>query len=115
MNWWEYVLRSVDVLLASGAAVILAVLGRLTKLLHEDARGNPFTLRRFLMSLPDAGVVGIIAMGATYTLAEYAKVPIYAGVGLGGILGYLGLEAVTALFTTLAEKFLKKKTKDEDA
>jgi hypothetical protein len=113
MTAWEMFLKSLDVLLYSSAAIILAILGRLAKLFHEEARGNQrLTFSVFLRNLPDALVVGIIAMSLTYTAAEYLRVPIYAGVGLGGALGYLGLQTLVPILTNAVRRIVKKNTQD---
>ena len=115
----EWFVKSFDSILLSVFAVGLAVMGRLARLLHEDAHGiKSFTFWRFVMSLPDAFVVGIVAVAITYTLTEYFKVPLYAAIGLAGALGYLGLEVLMQLFgKTVAQairRFIGKKA-DEDA
>jgi hypothetical protein len=111
MSIWELVTKSLDTLLISLAAVILAILGRAAKLLHEESRGaERLSWRLFLSNLPNALVVGIIAMAVTYTASKYLNVPPYAGVGLGGALGYLGMETVAMMFTKFAERFVTKKS-----
>lgn len=110
MSIWELLTKSLDTILVSLAAVMLAILGRAAKLLHEESRGaEKLSVRLFVSNLPNALVVGIIAMAVTYTAAEYFKVPPYAGVGLGGALGYLGMETVAMMFSKIVERVVKKK------
>jgi hypothetical protein len=113
MSVWEVLANAVDFFVWSLLAVLLAILGRVTKLFHEEARGNErVTFRVFLRNLPDALVVGIIATSLTYTAAEYLKVPIYAGVGLGGALGYLGLQTLVPILINAVQRLYKKKPTD---
>lgn len=114
MSVWELLEKSVDVILISAITVVMAILGRLARLFHEDARGErKLTLRVFLANLPDSIVCAIIALGITYTAANYFAVPLYAGVALGAALGHLGIEIVVKRLSSVADTFIKKAPKDE--
>lgn len=109
MSVWELLSKSVDVIIISLIAVIMAILGRLARLFHEDARGErKLTLRVFLANLPDSIVCAIIALGITYTAANYFAVPMYAGVALGAALGHLGIEIVVKRLSSIADTFIQK-------
>ena len=113
MSVWELLSKSVDVILISAIAVVMAILGRLARLFHEDARGErKLTVRVFLANLPDSIVCAIIALGITYTAANYFAVPLYAGVALGAALGHLGIEIVVKRLSSIADTFIKKAPKD---
>jgi len=114
MSVWELLSKSVDVILISFVAVLMAILGRLARLFHEDARGErKLTMRVFLSNLPDSIVCAIIALGITYTAANYFAVPMYAGVALGAALGHLGIEIVVKRLGSIADGYFKKAPKDE--
>jgi len=116
MSVWELLAKSLDTILLSMLAVIMAVLGRAAKLFHEESRGGQkMTVRVLLSNLPDAIVCGIIALGVTYTAAEYFRVPIYAGIALGGTLGHLGIQTVSRMLGDAASRFLTKKAKGDDS
>lgn len=114
MSIWDVVAKSVDTILLSLVAILLAILGRTAKLFHEDARGiQDLTWSVFFANLPNAIVCGIIALGVTFTAQEYFRVPLYAGVALGGALGHLGIETVGKMLGDAINRFIKKKTSDD--
>lgn len=117
MSIWDILAKFLDTILLSFAAVVMAVLGRAAKLLHEDARGvQKATWRVLMANLPDAMVCGIIALGVTYTAAEYFKVPLYAGIALGGALGHMGIVAVSRILGDAFSRFvLRRKISKDDS
>jgi H+/Cl- antiporter ClcA len=109
MSPWDQFLHQVELLATALTGIILATIGDLVRLFHEQERGGPkVTLAHFPGSLLRGTLMGVIAVSVSQYLHGAYNVPELAGGGIGGALGYLGPSMINVGFQWLASRFSKK-------
>ena len=104
--------HQIGLLVAAGLSILLAILGDLTRIMHEAEQGGPqLSWRRTPAILVRGVVMGIVAAAiATYLNTAY-QVPELAGAALGGIAGYLGPSVLGTGLKYILERYLPAKPK----
>lgn len=109
MNHYETFWHQVELLLSSALAILLAIVGDLTRILHEDEQGGPkLTWRRTPAVLLRGCLMGVIATATSLYLSSAYAVPELAGAALGGILGYLGPSIIGTGVKAALARYLPK-------
>lgn len=106
----DTLLHQLELLLTALMGIILAVVGDMARLFHEQERGGPkVTLAHLPGSLLRGTLMGVIAVSISSFLHTSYNVPELVGGGIGGALGYLGPTIITVGFNRLLEYFSHKK------
>jgi len=102
--------HQLELLATALMGIILAVVGDMARLFHEQERGGPkVTLSHLPGSLLRGTLMGVIAVSISSFLHTTYDVPELVGGGIGGALGYLGPTIITVGFSRLLEYFGPKK------
>lgn len=110
MTAWDQFLHDIALLLTAVVGIVIAFIGDMVRLFHEQERGGAkVTLRHVPSSLLRSMLMGIIATAVSQYLHAAYNVPELAGGALGGILGYLGPTVIGLGFNVLADRFGKPK------
>ena len=106
----DTLIHQLELLLTALTGIILAVVGDMARLFHEQERGGPkVTLSHIPGSLLRGTLMGVIAVSISSFLHATYNVPELVGGGIGGALGYLGPTIITVGFNRLLEYFGPKK------
>ena len=109
----EAVWHQIGLLAAAGLAILLAILGDLTRIMHEAEQGGPqLSWQRTPAILVRGVVMGIVAAATSAYLSQAYQVPELAGGALGGILGYTGPSVLGTGLKYLLERYLPAKPKE---
>jgi hypothetical protein len=102
--------HQLELLTAAVLAIVLATLGDVVRLLHEEEHGrSKFSARRLPASLARGILMGVIATSFAQWAHEAYQVPELAGAALGGVMGYLGPTWLAFIATRVMEYFFPQK------
>ena len=115
MSAWDEVLRQLALFTTAFLGILLAVIGDLVRLFHEQERGGQkVTLWHIPASLLRGALLGVIAVTlGNYLYAQFG-LPELIGASLGGILGYKGPGAINQIVQIAKERLLPPKPKDPE-
>lgn len=112
MNAWEEFWRQIALLGSAALAIVLAIVGDLTRILHEEEQGGPrLSWKRAPSILLRGCLMGVIATTTSLYLHTAYGVPELAGAALGGILGYLGPSVIGTGVKAALARYLPKQPK----
>ena len=104
--------HQIGLLVAAGLSILLAILGDLTRIMHEAEQGGPQLSWRKAPAILVRGVtMGIVAAAVSAYLSAAYQVPEIAGAALGGIAGYLGPSSLGTGLKYVVERYLPSKPK----
>lgn len=113
MSPWDTFLHQFELLATALMGIILATIGDLVRLFHEQERGGPkVTFSHLPASLLRGTLMGVIAVSVSQYLHTAYNVPEIAGGGIGGALGYLGPTLINTGLQWLIDRSAKKKDPD---
>lgn len=116
MTAWDELLRQLGLLNTASTAIILAFIGDMVRLLHEQERGGPRFHWRMLPGVALRGsLMGVIATATSLYLHESYGLPELVGAALGGVLGYLGPTVLSVGFKAVLDRFAPKSKGPDDA
>lgn len=106
---WDTFLHQFELLTTAVMGILLATIGDLVRLFHEQERGGPkVTVGHLPASVLRGVLMGVISVSISQYLHTAYAVPEIAGGGIGGALGYLGPSMINTGFQWLASRFAKK-------
>lgn len=109
MDAWDSFVHQLNLLSAAAMGIVLATIGDLVRLFHEQEQGGPkVTAAHIPSSMLRGTLMGVIAVSISQYLHTQYNVPEIAGGGIGGALGYLGPTMINQGLRHLVKRFGKK-------
>ena len=105
MTPWEQIVSGFSDLAGSAAAIVMAALGTLARLLHIQEQGGPtVTWWLLLVNIPAVMALGVVSFTLGVWLHDAYAVPQFAGAALGAVLGYLGIGVLNLALSTAVKR-----------